>query len=183
MKTLAPFLLLLLSSLPAGVEAGSLEGLRAGLQLPAFTADLPQMRALAAKGPRIAGAEVAPQPPAVLSCAEDPGARLCREADHLSDLFDYTCTGTACIALWRMQSRGLEELYGLYGRHVKPEQKVEKEMGKKFESLAKDICRMSFTGAEESMYELVIQINLTMPKLKSLQERAGIEKPRHCTFR
>lgn len=181
MKTLTTVLLLSLMCLPAAA-APSIEALRTGLGSPAFAADLGLMRALAAKGPKLAGAEVPPAPPAELSCEEEPGAKLCRKADYLSDLFGYECTGSACVALWRLQTRGLKELYDLHGETVKPQQKARKEMGEKVKSLAGDICRMEFTGTQPEMFELTITINVTMPKLKDLQERAGIEKPRHCKF-
>lgn len=141
-----------------------------------FSANLTEMRKEAAQQPKLDGA------PVELSCETEPGGRLCRKADYLDELFDYTCTGVACTALWKMQSEGLKEVYDLHGEVAKPGLKVEKKMGEKFKTLAGEICRTELTGAESSMWQLVFSINLAMPKFKDLQERAGIEKPRHCTF-
>lgn len=183
MGILLSALLLAATTLPAAAGTPSMETLKSGLQAPTPSADLAGLKAAAAKEIGPDGAEVPVPPAAELSCEEDPGAKLCRKSDYLVDLFGYECTGTACVGLWRMQTAGLKELYDLHAEHAKPGGKVKKEMGEKIKSLAADICRMSFTGAQPELFELTITINITMPKLKDLQDRAGLEKPKSCTFR
>ena len=121
-----------------------------------------------------------------LDCVNSPGSKLCWQFTTIKDSFVVSCSGNYCTALWDKASRMLEDISSAYmSLQVKS---AGEDIGRSAYKVTQKICGYSISDVdigsdmERALNAFALSVNVAMPALVDIQEKAGLETVKKCKW-
>lgn len=118
------------------------------------------------------------EPTERLDCQTSPV--LCRQMQRIRTISETGCTGPACYALWGQNRRALHSFNRDYDELVPWRYAATEEIGLQAARTARSICAQSIRGDLEVITSLLVPMNETLARLRSIQRAARRQNVVFC---